>query len=177
MPVPTLADLRQRFHDGIISQEQYNLEEKAIMADMASGARARRGAFKMKTRGTFAEVEAEETALAIKYSTPIRPESSLLMHYDATFDERDEQARVDKEREADRKQGKRHLRSRQEQAGPLPLPPYPAVTPAAFSLRQLSKLPLAHGQWRDQVSLRARPDVVGTLPMQTRTGSTSGRSR
>ena len=85
---PTLGDLRQRFQDGIISQEQYNLEEKAVMADMSlgamptahpphtaprasfsppagaadtpsprlPGARKRRGAHKMKKRGSFAEV-------------------------------------------------------------------------------------------------------------------------
>lgn len=37
-------------------------------------------------------------ALAIKYKTPVRPESSLLCHYDTTFDERDEQKRVAKMR-------------------------------------------------------------------------------
>jgi hypothetical protein len=105
----SLGDLRQRFLDGIISQEQYNLEQKAIIADMSDSARRRRGAHKLKSRGTYAQVESEETALAVKYGTPVAPEESLYFHYEATFHEREAQENVVKSRDAELARVKRTL--------------------------------------------------------------------
>jgi hypothetical protein len=62
MSAPRLADLRGRFQDGLISQKQYDLEQKAIIKDMGDG--ARRGAARSKLRHTGQYMQDRSRALS-----------------------------------------------------------------------------------------------------------------
>ena len=111
--IPTLGDLRQRFNDGLISQEQYVLEQKALMKDMSEGARRNLHRRKLRGRGEGAETRSREVAKALEpadakmatasfLSEPNwHMESSFNITFDDTFNERDTQ-------EASKEQRKNH---------------------------------------------------------------------
>jgi hypothetical protein len=67
---PSLADLRERFQEGLISQEQYRLEEKAIMRDMVGGARRGLHRRKLKCRGAWMEDRSRELSKALEPNEP-----------------------------------------------------------------------------------------------------------
>ena len=101
--IPTLGDLRQRFEDGLISQEQYTLEQKALMKDMSEGARRNLHRRKLRSRGEWAETRSREVAKALEPADPTMAaasflsqpnwhmESSFNITFDDTFNERDTQ--------------------------------------------------------------------------------------
>ena len=102
-PIPTLKDLRERFNEGIISQEQYDLEQKAIMRDMSSGARKGLHRRKLKSRGQWMEDRSRAASTALQPTAPApkvssfyeepawHPQSSFDITFDNTLDERDVQ--------------------------------------------------------------------------------------
>jgi hypothetical protein len=101
--IPTLADLRTRFNEGLISQEQYNLEQKAIMKDMSEGARRNLHRRKLRARGEWAEERSRQVAKALEPADATMAaasflsepnwhmESSFNITFDDTFNERDTQ--------------------------------------------------------------------------------------
>ena len=103
--IPTLANVRARYNDGLISQEQYNLESKALMRDMAYGALhgSKRGKLRKAGRGEWMETRSRELALALQPADKKMAEASFLAEpnwheetsfnitFDGTFNERDHQ--------------------------------------------------------------------------------------
>lgn len=101
--IPTLAELRGRFNDGLISQEQYNLEQKALMQDMSQGARRNLHRRKLRCRGEWTEERSRQVAKALEPADTKMASASFLQEpnwhmessfnitFDDTFDERDVQ--------------------------------------------------------------------------------------
>jgi len=111
--IPSLKELRERFNDGIISQEQYNLEQKAIMRDMSSGSRKGLHRRKLKCRGQWMEDRSRALSTALTPSEPApkvssfheeppwHDQSSFNITFDTTLDERDVQDVAKLERTVD----------------------------------------------------------------------------